>query len=80
MCQKQPLTSTNHASSHCFSKKVRALFSMISDSFGSCRIVDGVLSACLSEPRHDLDAGRFAAGKNVASGLWLVGENNPLTS
>jgi hypothetical protein len=71
MCQKHPLTSTNHAISYYFIKKAFVLYSIISVSYNQRLNVDGALSACLSDPRHDLDAGRFAAvGKN--SDQWLV--------
>jgi hypothetical protein len=65
MCQKHPLTSTNHAISYYFIKKALGLYLIISPSYNQRRNVDGAISACLSDPRHDLDAGRFATVQEV---------------
>jgi hypothetical protein len=66
---KQPLTSTNHASSFFFTKKAAEQRSMISDSFDLCQIVDSRSSKCIPAARQGLDTGHFAAvGKTVTSG------------
>jgi hypothetical protein len=46
-------------------KKTPSKKPIISYGFALWRIVDGRASECLQASRHDLDAGRFAAGRKV---------------